>query len=219
MGLEIEYIKPETMEMLKSYDEKTTARLFSTSDHRFIVTEGDVRARFLVAIHGPVSRADARIIRGYRNGAEFLEPINPADVPAEEAKAAPAAPDAPKADAAPGEGPDFIIDWGTTYKGKRLGDMTDKYLASLTKGKSPADRKAMALAEIERRKAPAAPAAPPAPDAPLTYGPDDEPNIGVHQNVAVKELPEDFLKRLADGEDTLHKTWAATELQRRIDEA
>ena len=203
---------------MKSYDEQTTARLYATSDKRFIVLEDDERARFLVAIHGPVTRADARTIRGYRNGEEFLEPINPADVPVEEAvKAAPAAKAPHPNRATKDEGPDLIVDWGRTHKGKRVGNLPDKYLKSLTKGTNPKARKALATAEIKRRAG--ATEAPPAPAAPLNYGADDVVSIGIHQDVQVRDLPEDFLTSLSIGAEEAHHAWTKAELQRRIDGA
>lgn len=201
---------------MKTYDEKTTARLCLGSDKRTVVTADDPKAAFLLAIHGPVTRADAHKIRGYKNGADFLEPINAADVPADEPAKAPPA---PKAKAHPnhkpiGEGPDSIVDWGNKYKGQRVGDLEEKYLTSLTKGNSPDDRKALANVELDRRKALKT-----APPAPLAYGPEDVVSLGIHQDVAVKDLPEDFLKSLADGVEEIHQAWTKAELQRRADEA
>lgn len=215
---------------MKTYDERTTERLYLTSDKRVVVPEGDVRARFLLNIEGPVSRAKAQEIRALANGEQYLAPIDPDKVPADE-QAAPKAPAAPAAKhpnhAAPGDGPDFIVDWGNKYKGKRLGDLEDKYLTSLTKGNNPPERKALAQAELDRRttappapaapEAPEAPEAPQAPEAPLNYGPEDVPNIGIHQGIAVKDLPLEFVTSLANGVDEAHKDWATVEVKRRDD--
>ena len=208
---------------MRQYDEKLKERIFSGSDRRTLFGENDPRGKLL--FHGAtlVTRLKAKEIREL-GGGKYLVPVKAED--AEQAKAADAAeggkskataaPKAPhpnvKTDTA-GAGPDFIIDWGRAHKGKRLGDLTDKQVLAITKSNTTPERKALANAEIARRKT-AAPAAPP---APLNYGPEDTPNIGVHQDVAVKDYPEDFLNSLANGEDEAHKDWAATEIQRRKD--
>ena len=91
MGFEVITLKSE-FEKMKSYDEKTTARLYLTSDKRVVVTEDDERARFLLAIEGHVTRAEAKVIRSLTNGENFLRPINTADVPDDEPVTAPPAP-------------------------------------------------------------------------------------------------------------------------------
>ena len=130
---------------MPDYFEQTTERLYTDGGKTRIVSADDPRARILVAIHGPVTEKDAQIIRGYENGAEFLESINPTE-------------DTPPGDIAPEDTPtggtlpeDYIVDWGNKYKGQRLGDLENKYLVSLTKGRNPEDRKALARAELVRR--------------------------------------------------------------------
>lgn len=212
---------------MRQYDERLKERIFVGSDKRTLFGEGDPRGRFLFHGATPVTRLKAKEIREL-GGGEFLTPIKEAD--ADNAAAAdladteikaPAAPKAPHpnlaADTVAGVGPDFIVDWGRKYKGDRVGNLPIEYLEALTKGRNPADRKALAEVEIERRTN-AVEAAPAAPPAPLNYGPEDTPNIGIHQDVMVKDLPEEFVNSLANGVDEAHKDWAATEIQRRKDD-
>lgn len=207
---------------MRDYVEKLTARVFLTSDKRMLVDETDKRGKRLFHGKSEVTRHEAAAIRALTGGAAFLVPLNDADAHKAEAadKAegtkAPVAPPAPHPNLAPtGKGPDQVVDWGQKYKGQRFSELPDNYLAGLTKGNNPAARKAMAKAEIARRAAPAAPVAPP---APVEHGPDDVPNLGVHQGVAVRDLPLDYVTALSTGVEETHHGWATTELQRRLDE-
>lgn len=207
---------------MREYAEKLTKRVFLTSDKRMLVDETDVRGKILFHGKSEVTRHEAAAIRALTGGAAFLVPLNDADASKAEAadKAegikAPVAPPAPHPNVAPtGAGPERVVDWGNRYRGQRFGDLEEKYLISLTKGNNPADRKALATAEIAHRAAAVAPVAPP---APVEHGPDDVPNLGVHQGVAVRDLPLDYVTALSTGVEETHHEWAKVELQRRLDE-
>ena len=237
MGVEMRKQLPKSVAM-RTYEEELTERIFLTSDKRLVVGETDDRGRTLYHGKSKVSRHSAKLIREL-GGSKFLKPISDTDKPkvavADAADmenavrghrvdppkmhpnvrkdAAPKAPPAPEG--GEGTGPDRIVDFGRTHKGKRFGDLPKKYLEGLTKGRNPDDRKAWAKSELARREDPAAP---PAPAETLTYGPDDTPNIGIHQGVAVRDLPEEYLTSLAGGADETHHGWTKTELARRAEE-
>lgn len=204
---------------MKSYDEKTTGRIWLTSDKRAVVADGDKRARFLLSSEVPVSRAKAEEIRSYTNGADFLKPVDPSQVPDEELTALVAA-ETKAQDTQAAVGPDVILDFGRAHKGKPFGKLPKKYLEG-TLLKKP-EYAAAAQAELDRRVAakvaPEAPAPTEGDETKPNFGPEDTIDFGQFNGTKVKDLPADFLQKLHDGATEIHGDWTAAEIARRADQ-
>ena len=308
MGLEVNHLEKEAAKM-NAYDERTAARLYVCSDNRTVVSEGDIRARKLIARHGEVTRGEATILRAHYRGADIYLYPKDAEAPvipdiarakgddtpepeprevffgtdepidfgefagstprqlddeylrrmtytilhsdwakAEEerrgkggkkggkAVTAPAAKPKGKAPEVITLGPDDVLDFGVN-RDKKVSEVPDSYLLVLKRQKKHQD---WAVAEIDRRDidqawinddgeltdvdgkviVPAGTETPKDEDAnvdevPLDLGPDDVLDFGNHEDETVKDLPKEYLERLAQGESIAHKGWAQTELERR----
>ena len=208
-------------------DEATSARLYLGSDKRTIFSEGDIRARILLAPMGPVDRAKATEIRGYKNGDLYLYPVNGKP---------PVVPDimkAPEADEPTPEpvvvflGTSDVLDFGE-HADTKVCDLDEEYLQRLTYVHLHEE---WAKAEVERRvtkgkdvKAPkptedADDKKPTEDDEPLTLGPDDKVDFGrTHKGKLVRDLPIEYLERLAKGATPIHRVWAQAEIDRRAGE-
>lgn len=137
------------------HEYETTTRLYLTSDKRALVPEGDKRARFLLAIHGPVDAAKVKEIRRYRGGDNYLHKIGSgakAEKPGEDKGEQPGADKAEK----PGKnktgpanlGPEDLVDFGK-FNGTLVKDLSDKYLANLARVSDT--HRTWAQAELDRR--------------------------------------------------------------------
>lgn len=129
-------------------------RIFLTSDKRVVVPEKDRMARFLLATPGPVTPVQAREIKGYKNGADFLHKPSKSAKPSGDKSSKPDDDKSKKADAdkggQPGDalGPDDAVTFGK-FEGTKVRDLPDKYLENLSRV-SPKHR-ATADAELARR--------------------------------------------------------------------
>ena len=115
---------------MRNIDEAISARLYLGSDRKTVVSEGDVRARILLAPLGPVSRSKAAEIRGYPNGDLYLYPVG-GDVPVvPEIKAPPEAP--PEEAFKPAFfGTDDVLNFGE-HAGVKVRDLDEEYLRRMT---------------------------------------------------------------------------------------
>ena len=210
------------MEDTKRYDEQTSARLWLTSDKKVVVSEGDVRARFLLSRHGPVSRAEAQEIRRYKDGDLYLYGKG------DEAPAVPPIQAAPHSEEKPFEmtvvdfGPDDAIDFGA-HSGTKVRDLSEEYLRRMTYVQMHENWAKAEEARREGKPAKKAEPAMPSPDddddTPLTLGPDDIVGFGKYEGKkkAVRDLPDSYLKKLANGSTPAHVGWAKAEIARRAE--
>ncbi len=144
-------------------------RIYVTSDKRVVVPEGDERARFLLMNARPVTAAEARNIRNFRFGGNYLFEIGSpkSGTPEEDTAGQPEAdkggePEAdkggePQADksgepegdkASQGTGPDDPLTFGK-YEGTLVRDLPEKYLNNLVR--VSVQHRPMAEVELARR--------------------------------------------------------------------
>lgn len=141
-----------------AYKYEVTSRIYLTSDKQTVVSEGDLRARFLLASLGPVTNARADEIRAKRGGKKYLQEIGTGRSKSRKPQADKSAkPEGDKSAKPEGDelasphalGPDDPMPTGI-HTGVPVRDLSDQYLQNLARV-SP-NYRPMAEKELVRRE-------------------------------------------------------------------